>query len=229
MSQFFFDTCQNDGKERISFASPPNLSTFLQMMEKRIDSLTREKIFYDELNNYWNSQNEEKKKKLSNEILNRAEVLDKEFIPLDIFQKRIRLCNEETQTKNLPKLYDPFLNGPCRGRMNNFLLSSINNKTYKKDDIWINKIHGLLLSSIQKTSYFEENMDIFYQKLFLTEISFFFNLIHKFSEKSVSALNFEGLVFFPEHAHITPKKIQFLFDAIRTDLKDKTIKKKNVL
>lgn len=229
MSQFFFDTCQNDGKERISFASPPNLSTFLQMMEKRIDSLTREKIFYDELNNYWNSQNEEKKKKLSNEILNRAEVLDKEFIPLDIFQKRIRLCNEETQTKNLPKLYDPFLNGPCRGRMNNFLLSSINNKTYKKDDIWINKIHGLLLSSIQKTSYFEENMDIFYQKLFLTEISFFFNLIHKFSEKSVSALNFEGLVFFPEHAHITPKKIQFLFDAIRTDLKDKTIKKKKCI
>jgi len=41
------------------------------------------------------------------------------------------------------------LPGPCRGRMNIFLLSSINNKTYKKDDIWINKIHGLLLSSIQ--------------------------------------------------------------------------------
>ncbi|RYR21219.1 hypothetical protein Ahy_B03g066505 [Arachis hypogaea] len=99
-------------------------------MEKRIDLLTREKIFYDELNNYWNSQNEEKK--LSNEILNRTKVLDKEFMPLDIFQKRIRLCNEETQTKNLPKLYDSFLNGLCRGRMNNFLLSSINNKTYKK-------------------------------------------------------------------------------------------------
>nr|QWY87410.1 hypothetical chloroplast RF1 [Pterocarpus erinaceus] len=222
ISQFFFDTCQSDGKERISFTYPPNLSTFLKMMERKMDLFTTEKIFYEEFHNYWNSRNEEKKTKLSNEFLNRAEVLDKEFIPLDIFEKRIRLCNEETQTKNLPKIYDPFLNGPCRGR--------IKNETHKKNDIWINKIHGLLLNinSIQIHPEFEQKMDTFDRKSLLTEISFFFNLIRKFSDKSVSSLNFEGLVFFPEHAQVTyeKKKIKFLFDAIRTDLNDKTIVKK---
>jgi len=222
ISQFFFDTCQSDGKERISFTYPPNLSTFLKMMERKMDLFTTEKIFYEEFHNYWNSRNEEKKKKLSNEFLNRAEVLDKEFIPLDIFEKRIRLCNEETQIKNLPKIYDPFLNGPCRGR--------IKNETYKKNDIWINKIHGLLLNinSVKNHTEFEQKIDTFDRKSLLTEISFFFNLIRKFSDKSVSSLNLEGLVFFPEHAQMTyeKKKIKFLFDAIRTDLNDKTIVKK---
>nr|YP_009512320.1 hypothetical chloroplast RF19 [Stylosanthes scabra]AXJ91684.1 hypothetical chloroplast RF19 [Stylosanthes scabra] len=229
-SQFFFDTCQNDGKEIKSFTYPPNLSTFLKIMEKRIDPLRREKILYDEFTNYWNSKNEEKTNKLSNEILKRAYLIDKEYMPLDIFENRIRLSNEETQTKNLPKLYDPFLTGPCRGRMNNYFLSSIKDKSSKnqKNDIWINKIHGLLLSRIPKTSYFEQNIDIFYQKLFLTEICSFFNLMQKFSEKSVSALNLEGLVLFPEHTHITTEKkiIKFLFDAIQPDLNDKTILKK---
>nr|YP_009868092.1 Ycf1 [Pterocarpus pedatus]QKG62488.1 Ycf1 [Pterocarpus pedatus] len=222
ISQFFFDTCQSDGKERISFTYPPNLSTFLKMMERKMDLFTTEKIFYEEFHNYWNSRNEEKKKKLSNEFLNRAEVIDKEFIPLDIFEKRIRLCNEETQTKNLPKIYDPFLNGPCRGR--------IKNETHKKNDIWINKIHGLLLNinSIKNHPEFEQKMYTFDRKSLLTEICFFFNLIRKFSDKSVSSLNFEGLVFFPEHAQVTyaKKKIKFLFDAIRTDMNDKTIVKK---
>nr|YP_009868007.1 Ycf1 [Pterocarpus marsupium]QKG62403.1 Ycf1 [Pterocarpus marsupium] len=222
ISQFFFDTCQSDGKERISFTYPTNLSTFLKMMERKMDLFTTEKIFYEEFHNYWNSRNEEKKKKLSNEFLNRAEVIDKEFIPLDIFEKRIRLCNEETQTKNLPKIYDPFLNGPCRGR--------IKNETHKKNDIWINKIHGLLLNinSIKNHPEFEQKMYTFDRKSLLTEICFFFNLIRKFSDKSVSSLNFEGLVFFPEHAQVTyaKKKIKFLFDAIRTDMNDKTIVKK---
>nr|YP_010512942.1 hypothetical protein Ycf1 [Platymiscium pubescens]UXL84431.1 hypothetical protein Ycf1 [Platymiscium pubescens] len=236
MSQFFFDTCKSDGKDRICFTYPPDLSTFLKIMETKTDLLTTEKIFYDELHNefynYWNFRNEEKRKKLSNEFLNRAKVMDKEFLPLDIFEKRIRLCNEETQTKNLPKIYDPFLNGPCRGRIKNFFVSSIKiqKKTSKKNEIWINKIHGLLLyiNSIQNHPEFEQKIDILDRKSFLTEIRFFFYLIRKFSDKSVSSLNFEGLVFFPEHELITSekKKIKFLFDTIRTDLNEK--KKKSI-
>nr|YP_010512777.1 hypothetical protein Ycf1 [Machaerium brasiliense]UXL84184.1 hypothetical protein Ycf1 [Machaerium brasiliense] len=229
ISQFFFYTCKSDGKERISFMYPPNLSTFLKMMEKKMDPFTTEKSFYDEFYNYnyWNSRNEEKKKKLSNEFLNRAEVLDKELIPLDIFEKRIRLCNEETQTKNLPKIYDPFLNGPCRGRIQNCLLSSIKTETYKKNEIWINKINALLIKNHPE---FEQKMDTFDKKSLLIEISFFFNLIRKFSDKSVSSLNFEGLVLFPEYAQVKvnseKKQIKLLFDAIRTDLNEKRIVKK---
>nr|YP_010228176.1 hypothetical protein RF1 [Dalbergia cochinchinensis]QHD47418.1 hypothetical chloroplast RF19 [Dalbergia hupeana]QHD47584.1 hypothetical chloroplast RF19 [Dalbergia cochinchinensis]QZJ47176.1 hypothetical protein RF1 [Dalbergia cochinchinensis] len=230
ISQFFFYTCKSDGKERIVFTYPPNLSTFIKMMEKKMDLFTTEKNFYDKFYDFWNSRNEEKKKKLRNEFLNRAEVLDKEFLPLDIVEKRIRLCNEETQTKNLPKIYDPFLNGPCRGRIQNCLLSSIKTETYKKNDICINKIHALLINSQKNHPEFEQKIDTFDKKSLLIEIWFFFYLIHKFSDKSVSSLHFEGLVLFPEFeqwkVNSEKKKIKLLFDAIRTDLNEKRIVKK---
>ena len=35
MSQYFFYTCRNDGKEKISFTYPPSLSTFLEMIQKK--------------------------------------------------------------------------------------------------------------------------------------------------------------------------------------------------
>nr|QWY87244.1 hypothetical chloroplast RF1 [Pericopsis elata] len=231
ISQFFFHTCQSDGKERISFTYPSNLSTFLKIMQTKISLFTTEKTSYDELSNYWSSLNEEKRKTLSNEFINRTKVLDKEFIPIDIFEKRIRLCNDETKTKYLPKIYDPFLNGPCRGRIKKCFSPSIKNETYKKNDIWINKIHGILLNINRNSNYpeFEQKIDTFDRKSLLTEISFFLNLIKKFSEKSVSSLNFEVLYLFREHKQVKmdfekkKRKIEFLFHTIRTDLNDKTI------
>nr|YP_010512447.1 hypothetical protein Ycf1 [Holocalyx balansae]UXL83771.1 hypothetical protein Ycf1 [Holocalyx balansae] len=229
ISQFFFHTCQSDGKERISFTYPPNLSTFLKMIQTKISLFTTEKISYDELSNYWSSTNEEKRNKLSNEFINRAKVLDKEFFPLAIFEKRIRLCNDETKTKYLPKIYDPFLNGPCRGRIKKCFSPSIKNETYTKNYIWINKIHCILLNINSNYPEFEQKIDTFDRKSLLTEISFFLNLISKFSGKSVSSLNFEALYSFPEHEQVKmdseekKRKIKFLFDAIRTDLNDKTI------
>src|SRR5919202_1161364 len=35
-SQYFFYTCQSDGKQRISFTYPPSLSTFGEMIARRI-------------------------------------------------------------------------------------------------------------------------------------------------------------------------------------------------
>nr|YP_010512611.1 hypothetical protein Ycf1 [Baptisia leucophaea]UXL84018.1 hypothetical protein Ycf1 [Baptisia leucophaea] len=221
ISQFFFDTCQSDEKEKTSFTYPPNLSTFLKLMETKIYLLTTEKTSYDQLSNYWNFLNEEKTKKLSNEFINRTTVLDKEFIPLDIFEKRIRLCNDETKTKYLPKIYDPFLNGPCRGR--------IKNETYKKNDIWINKTHGILFNIHSNYSEFEQKIGRLNIKSLLTEIFFFLNLINKISGKSVSSVNFETLYLFREQKQVKmdfeekKKKIKFLFDTIRTDLNGKTI------
>nr|YP_009369794.1 hypothetical protein Ycf1 [Maackia floribunda]AOP18564.1 hypothetical protein Ycf1 [Maackia floribunda] len=233
ISQFFFHTYQSDGKERISFTYPPNLSTFLKIMETKISLLTTEKTTpCGQLSNYWNFPNEEKTKKLSNEFINRAKVLDKKFIPLDIFENQIKLCNDETKTKYLPKIYDPFLNGLCRGRIKKSFLTSIKNETYKKNDIWINKIHGILLNINSNYSEFEEKIDTLNIKSLLTEISFFLNFINKISGKSVSSLNFEALCLFREHKQVKQvkmdleekkRKIEFLFDTIRTDLNGKTI------
>nr|AZM31640.1 Ycf1 [Sophora flavescens]QGA73976.1 ycf1 [Sophora alopecuroides var. alopecuroides] len=230
ISQFFFHTCQSDGKEIIFFTYPPNLLTFIQIIEKKISLLTTEKTSYNQLANYWSFPNDEKTKKLNNEFINRAKVLDKEFIPLDIFEKRIRLCNDETKAKYLPKIYDPFLNGPCRGRIKKFFSTSIKNETYPKNNILINKIHGILLNINSNYSEFEQKIDTLNIKSLLTEISFFLNLINKISGKSVSNLNFETLYLFREQKQIKmvdfeekKRKIEFLFDTIRTDLNGKTV------
>nr|YP_009389898.1 hypothetical chloroplast RF1 [Caragana kozlowii]APL97339.1 hypothetical chloroplast RF1 [Caragana kozlowii]AVP25258.1 hypothetical chloroplast RF1 [Caragana kozlowii] len=234
-SQFFFHICQSDGKERISFTYPPDLSTFLKIMEKKMDLFTRDKISYKELSNYWSSTNKEKRKKLSNEFFKRAKVLDKESLPLDVFENRIRLCKDETKTKYISQIYDPFLNGRFRGQIqtsfspsiqNETYTTSIQNETYTTNHILINKIHGLLLAHDPE---FEQKIDPFDRKSLLTEIGFFFNFISKFSEKSVSSLNFDGLSLFPEHEQVKiyseekKRKKRFLFDSIRTDLNDETI------
>nr|YP_010864888.1 hypothetical protein RF1 [Indigofera scabrida]WGS98120.1 hypothetical protein RF1 [Indigofera scabrida] len=227
ISEFFFHTCESDGKERISFTYPPSLSIFLKMMERKIYLFTREKICYDELSNYWRYTNEEKRKKLSNEFFTRAKVLDKEFIPFDIFENRIRLCNDETKTKYLTKIYDPFLNGPFRGRIQNFFSPSIKNETHTKNYILINKIHGILFCMNSNSNYpeFEQKIDTFDRKSLLTEIFFFFNLISKFSGKSVLSSNFEKLYLFPEHDQVKvySEQKKKLFDAFLTDLNNKTI------
>nr|WDV14749.1 hypothetical chloroplast RF1 [Pueraria montana] len=246
ISEFFFHTCQSDGRERISFTYPPNLSTFHKMMETKIYLFTRDKFSYDELSNYWSYTNEEKRNKLSNEFLNRAKVMDKEFISLDRFENRIRLCNDETKTKYLTKIYDPFLNGPFRGRIKNGFSTPIQHeKTYKKNHILINKIHGILIyNNTYNNTYknnnsnypeLEEKINLFDRKSLVTTF-FFFNLISKFSKKLVSSLSFEALYLFPEHEQVKmnyedeeEKKqiIKILFAAIRTDLNEKTIVNRN--
>ncbi|XP_061365993.1 protein TIC 214-like [Gastrolobium bilobum] len=181
-----------------------------------------------------------KKKKLSNEFLNRAtKVLDTEFIPLDIFENRIRLCNDETKTKYLIKTYDPLLRGSFRGRIKKSFSTSMKNETYTKNHILINKIQGIFLyipnhnNCFFNSNYpeFEEKIDIFDTKSLLTEICFFFfKLISKFSEKTVSSLNYETLFFFSEQVKMYSEKrktkIKFLFNTIRIDRNDKTIVKR---
>nr|YP_009402482.1 hypothetical protein RF1 [Faidherbia albida]YP_009402502.1 hypothetical protein RF1 [Faidherbia albida]APA33123.1 hypothetical protein RF1 [Faidherbia albida]APA33143.1 hypothetical protein RF1 [Faidherbia albida] len=227
MSQFFFHTSQSDGKERISFTYPSSLSTFLEMMQRKTSLFTTEKLSYDELDNHWSSINEQKRNNLSNQFLNRAEALDKEFFALDVLEKKIRLCNDETK-KYLPKIYDPFLNGPSRGRIKKSFLFSIKNKTYTKNYILINKIHAILLNINTDYPDFEQKIDRFDKKSLSNEIRFFFNLISQFSGKSVSNFNFKGLSLFREHEKMDyeakKKKMKFLFDAILTDANDKTIR-----
>nr|YP_009767709.1 component of inner membrane protein importcomplex [Neoapaloxylon tuberosum]QIS98327.1 component of inner membrane protein importcomplex [Neoapaloxylon tuberosum] len=230
MSQYFFYPCQSDGKEKISFTYPPSLSTVVEMIQRKMSILTTEKLS-DELNNYWSSTNEKKRKSLSKKIVNSAKALDKKFIAMDVIEKRIRLGNDETKKKHLPKIYDPFLNGPHRGRIKNSFSLLMKNKTYTKNNIWINKIHGILFYI--NYSELEQKMDMFDRKSLSTEIRSLLNLINEFSGKikSVSSFNFKGLYLFPKHEQVRiaseseedKKKMKFLFDAILTDPNDKTI------
>ncbi|RZC92235.1 hypothetical protein C5167_026870 [Papaver somniferum] len=90
MSHYFFFTCESDGKERISFTYPPSFSIFLEMIKGKILLSTIEKPSSEELGS----------------------------LKLDVLEKRIRLCNDETEQDCLPESYDPFLNGTRRGSEN---------------------------------------------------------------------------------------------------------------
>nr|YP_001123173.1 Ycf1 [Olimarabidopsis pumila]A4QJZ0.1 RecName: Full=Protein TIC 214; AltName: Full=Translocon at the inner envelope membrane of chloroplasts 214; Short=AtTIC214 [Olimarabidopsis pumila]BAF49998.1 hypothetical protein [Olimarabidopsis pumila] len=210
MSQYFFYTCQSDGKERISFTYPPNLSTFFEMIQKRIPSFTREKTPSDQVSTYWSFIHEEKKENLKKAFLNRIEALDKEWSVENILEKTTRFCYNEAKKEYLPKIYDPFLHGVSRGKIKKLPPLQIITKTYRKNNIgrsWINKIHGLLLK-------------INYHK--------FEQTIEKFNRKSLSIE--KKLSFFSEpqqeekiHSEEEIKVFKFLFDIVRTDSNDQTL------
>nr|YP_009764384.1 hypothetical chloroplast RF19 [Tanacetum coccineum]QIS92037.1 hypothetical chloroplast RF19 [Tanacetum coccineum] len=181
-SQYFFYTCQSDGKQRISFTYPPSLSTFGEMLAKRISLSTLEKLSPDELYSEWLYTNKEKNKNLNNEFINRIEALETLFLSLNILETKTRLCNAETKNKKnflvnlcnvekknknncLIKMYDPFLNGMYRGRMKKIFSSSIRKETSIEnctEPSEINQIHDILLpyptfpESEQKTEISEK-------------------------------------------------------------------------
>ena len=93
MSQFYFSTCKNDGKERISFSYPPSLAIFREMIQRKISVSATQN--YDKLYNDWIYTNEQKKKSLSNEFYNRIAVLDKKGLKTNVLETTIRLCNDK--------------------------------------------------------------------------------------------------------------------------------------
>nr|QKV44352.1 hypothetical chloroplast RF1 [Daphniphyllum macropodum] len=215
VSQYFFYTCRSDGKQRISFTYPPSLSTFSEMIQRKMLLSTTEKLSSDELYNHWVYTNEQKEKNLSTEFLNRINALDKGSLALDILEKRTRLCKDDTKKEYLPKKYDPLLNGPSRGTINFFFSSSILNETYignSIETVWINKIYGILL--VTDCREFEQKMDTFDIKSLSTEIGHFLNLMSEFAGESTSK----------DRA----KFLKFLFDAVITDPNDQTIRKKYI-
>nr|YP_009745552.1 hypothetical chloroplast RF1 [Tribulus terrestris]QIH29924.1 hypothetical chloroplast RF1 [Tribulus terrestris] len=231
MSQYCFYTCLSDGKERISFTYPPSLLTFFEMIQKKTSLFITEKLSSDELYNHWSYTNEQKRKNLSNDFINRVQALDKGSIARDVLEKSIRLCNDETRKEYLPKKYDPFLNGPYRGKMKNFFsVSSTNKISIQKyiDRIWINRIHTFLL--ITNYQEFERKMDTFDINSLSTEIGYFLNLVNEFDVKStLNFKNFRELFFFSEqergsiYSEDRIKILKFLFDAFITNSNNQTI------
>nr|YP_009650883.1 hypothetical chloroplast RF19 [Laguncularia racemosa]QCF40365.1 hypothetical chloroplast RF19 [Laguncularia racemosa]QKG03072.1 Ycf1 [Laguncularia racemosa]UIS00584.1 Ycf1 [Laguncularia racemosa] len=211
MSQYFFYTCQNDGKERISFTYPPSLSTFSEMIHRKIFFFSTEKLFSDELYNYWSYLNDQKKTNLSKEFRTRIEVIDKECITQNVLENKTRLCNNKAKKEYLPKIYDPFLNGSLRGRIKKKISPSMMNETSIKNDIetsLINKIHGILFHP--NYDKIEEKIDTFDKNVLSREKKRSF-----FPKSEQRKIDSEDEI----------KIVKFLSDTIMADPKAKRIRK----
>nr|YP_010387162.1 hypothetical protein RF1 [Crinodendron patagua]UPO67193.1 hypothetical protein RF1 [Crinodendron patagua] len=233
MSQYFFYTCRSDEKEIISFTYPPGLSTFLEMIQRKMFPFTTEPPPPAELCNHWSYSNKQNWNNLNRELINKVKNLDKKSFTLNALKKKTRLCNDETQKKSLPEIYDPLVNGPCRERIKKWFSRQMLNKTSiknYKEGVWINKIHGISL--ITNYQYFEQKLDTFDIKLFSTEIYYFLNLMNlksKFPGKS--SFHFKELSLFPEHEQREMdsegriKIFNFLFNAVIANPNDQKIRK----
>nr|YP_010314632.1 hypothetical protein RF1 [Cissus quadrangularis]UNA64197.1 hypothetical protein RF1 [Cissus quadrangularis] len=233
MSQYFFYTCFSDGKQRISFTCPPSFSIFLEMLQRKMSLSTTEKSSYDdELHNHWIYTNEQKENALRKEFITRMEALDNGLITLGVLEKRTRLCNDATKKEYWPKIYDPLLSGPYRGRIKKSFSTSIINETSRENSIEkfrINKIYGILFSID-----FREFEHTFDRKSLSTKIGYFLNLINQFTRESPSNSNLKKLLIFPEQGKVDSdsedraKFLNFFFDRVITDPKDQIIRKKPI-
>nr|QVL27310.1 hypothetical protein RF1 [Vitex tripinnata] len=230
MSQYFFDICQSDGKERISFTYPPGLSIFLEMIKRRISPPTLEKCSPNELYNPWVYTNNQKGKSLNNEFLNRIKALDKEDISLNILETRTRLCNNDSTKEYLSKRYDPFLSGSYRKTIYKTLSPSTLKKTLIENFIekfGINRIHGILLPDAHYQE-FEHKRNRFDKKPLSTEIGDFLTFISKFvRESGPTNLNSRGPSLFSEGGIDGTKYFKYLLTKIVTDANGQKISGKS--
>nr|QXO02969.1 hypothetical chloroplast RF1 [Cheirostylis thailandica] len=199
MSQFFFFTCKSDGKQKISFTYPPSLSTFSEMLERKIFSYIIEKLYDEDILNSWIYFNEKKRCNLKNEFKSRIQIIEKNegSSRLDMLEKKTILCDDEEKKKCLPKVYDPFFNGAYRG-MRKKLDSCVIKNTYKDTEdlveiFFMNKIHNLLLN---------DSFELYHQ-----------SFLNSTEEKEIDSEN-------------KAKSLQFLFDVITTHTKNKKRMKK---
>nr|QIV67935.1 Ycf1 [Alpinia oxyphylla] len=220
MSQYFFYTCLSDGKQTISFTYPPSLLIFSKMIERKISLYTTEKFFHEDLYNYWVSTNEQKKYNLSNELISRIKILEKEKVSLtlDILEKRTRLCNDENKQEYLPKAYDPLLNGAYRGKINKFYSHTtmnhlITSKENSTEIVWINKLHGLFSIS-------NNYQEFEHQKNPLNEKSPWNSIINSLT--SIDQLSFEYI----PNSHL--KKSSLLEEEIQINSENKAKSLKSV-
>nr|YP_009417501.1 photosystem I assembly protein Ycf1 [Nymphaea ampla]ANO44270.1 photosystem I assembly protein Ycf1 [Nymphaea ampla] len=225
MSQYFFNTCASDGKQRISFTYPPSLSTFFEMIQKKMSFRTAEKLPVEALSNEWVSTTKKQRDNLRNEFINRIEAIDKGSLILDVVEKRARLCNDEEEQECLPKFYDPLLNGPYRGTIKKGYLYLIRNDSTTSTRgstkmAWINKIHGILFSKDYRE--FERELEHEIYKLDVKSSS------TGIEDSSVSIGEFTEEAEEAEKSRTRFKQFAFggeekVFDMVRTDPNDQKI------
>uniref|UniRef100_A0AAU7E4A5 Protein TIC 214 n=1 Tax=Gastrodia elata f. elata TaxID=2996546 RepID=A0AAU7E4A5_9ASPA len=204
MSQFFFFTCTNDGKKRISFTYPYSLSLFLENMYKKNYLYISEKFSDEYIFNSWIYTNEKKKSNLDNEILKRIKKIEinnnsntkEKENRFNILEKRTLLCDDKNQIKYLPNLYDPFFNGPNRINRNKLLSISyqdidnksvsgrflINNIYNILSNYYFKLSHNLVFSSNREISYNMEKSIFSYPENTIKYFKFLFDLIREYEE-----------------------------------------------
>nr|UYC30021.1 hypothetical protein RF1 [Hoya sp. 2 WO-2022]UYC30041.1 hypothetical protein RF1 [Hoya sp. 2 WO-2022] len=186
MSQYFFETCPSDGKQKIAFTYPPSLSRFGEML-KSWSTLEKTLSNDNEFDNYWIYSNNRKANKTSKEFRNRIEALDKKSLFLDILETRTRLCNnsnDHSENEYFPKAYDPFLSGPYRLTMTKRISPSKDSKDKGSienlsETFDINRIYANLFADPDYQE-FEGQTDAFDKKPFLIEME---NLTGKFDRQ----------------------------------------------
>ncbi|CAD5197752.1 unnamed protein product [Musa acuminata subsp. malaccensis] len=253
MSQYFFYTCSSDGKQIISFTYPPSLSTFSEMIERKMSLYMTEKFSHEDLYDYWVSTNEQKKYNLSNELISRIKTLEEEeeeeeeeriSLALDILEKRTRLCNDENEQEYLPKAYDPFLSGPYRGTIRtikkfyshtimndlitstNDLITSTNDLITSTEEEDVDSIETFWINKIHGLFPISKNSREFeHEKNPLDEKSSF-NYIVNF----LTSIDESSLFLLEEERRINSeskaKSLRFVFDIITTNPNDQTTTEK---
>nr|QXY00233.1 Ycf1 protein [Nothoscordum bivalve] len=213
MSQYFFYICPSDGKQIISFTYPPSLSTFSEMIERKISLYTKEKLSHENLYNYWVYTNEQKKYNLNHEMISRINILEKEkgSFALNILEKRTRFCADENEQEYLPKMYDPFLNGPYRGtkkKLDSHVIMTdlITSTADSIEMLWINKIHGLFHKNSQEFEH-KKNTFCFSEEFLLNPIENSLTPIDEFSFERAQGIDSES----------QEKSLKFVFDVSTTD------------
>nr|YP_009419375.1 hypothetical chloroplast RF1 [Barringtonia racemosa]ASM45706.1 hypothetical chloroplast RF1 [Barringtonia racemosa] len=232
MSQYFFYTCPNYGKERLAFTFPPSLSSFLEMIQRKMSLSIIEQLSSDELYNYWISANKQKSQNRNKELIKRIETLGKGSLSMDILEKRIRLCNDETKKEYLPKRYDPFLNGPHRGRIQKKFSPLIIKEISIENFLEPNTIHAIFLTD---TNYreVEQKIEIFDKGLLSTKSSYFLTLINELARESKSNFNLKRPSLFSEkeqgkvNSENETKFLKFLVNTILTNPNGQKLKKKS--
>nr|YP_010421170.1 hypothetical protein RF1 [Urtica atrichocaulis]USG54973.1 hypothetical protein RF1 [Urtica atrichocaulis] len=237
MSQYFFHACQSVGKDKICFTHPPSLSTFFEMIERKLSIFIKEKRPFNELENLWRYNNKEKIKNKTNKFIyivkNIDKILGSNSPILDRLENRHRLCKYCNNKKNiyLPEVYDPFLKGASRGQMLKLFWLSIKYKNSIQNYIergWINKLFGVfLIINYLEFQQEQKKIDRIKKKSLEKEISFLVNFINDFFKKRTS--NFKKNINFFEYKRVrinsTERKKKIIFENVHTNSNGKKIRK----
>nr|BDZ75695.1 Component of TIC complex [Timmiella anomala] len=113
VSQYFFDVCLSDGKQKISFTALPSLFVFEKDLKNYLN-ISKKSILFNNLYKDWIDTKKKRKDNLYYELKNRLKALDDGFFVKEVIEKKTSLSTNEGNS--LTKIHDPFLNGSFRGK-----------------------------------------------------------------------------------------------------------------